>query len=502
MASDAPGTPGADSGGRGAGAFGIEVPAGDPGSLDHAAGICAGFAEHMLQQAARARATSAVVADAEWIGKSKSAFSEGALSIRMTYTRMAGAGRTAASGYRQLAAALRDVQPLVRMAIADARQADHERQLATLQLRAAEEAAVQARQRVIAAHTRMLAVQASDPLGPSAMTAAADHAHEQSRLYRAEADVRRATTRESVAQDELSAAQRRGQGANGAYELAALRAIGALEAATDELASIATDTPRIHMDCPPGASSALLLGPPGLAAPPRERRHATPRSRPSSRMEQGEHIADRDSTPAGETAKARHPEAVPPTTASSSAPSCGAITAAILWSHTDPGWDDLERESWEQVVVTFAGLLVSSGVDVKLDRWRHEPEDWSRFGSRAIRNSYFILVIVSHGWRLAWNDEGDPSSGAGAVAEADLLRDIYRRDRVDFRRRVILVVLPGVSDDHLPDGLGATNEWVRIPTLDARGVEPLLRLLSGQGEHHQPKLGPPRHLPPKSGTDA
>jgi hypothetical protein len=218
-------------------------------------------------------------------------------------------------------------------------------------------------------------------------------------------------------------------------------------------------------------------------------------------MEQDEHIAHRGSTPAGETAKARQPEAASPTTGSSSAPSYGAITAAIVWSHTDPGWDDVERESWEQVVVTFAGLLVSSGVDVKLDRWRHEPEDWSRFGPRAIRSSRFVLVIVSHGWRLAWNDEGDPTTGSGATAEADLLRDMYRRDRADFRHRVILVLLPGVSESDLPDGLGATNEWVKIPTLDARGVEPLLRLLSGQSERRRPKLGPLRRLPPKSGTD-
>lgn len=497
MASGVPGSPGADPGGRGEGAFGIEVPAGDPGSLDHAAGICAGFADHMLQHAARARATFAVVTDADWIGKSKSAFSEGALSIRTTYTRMAGAGRTAASGYRQLAAALRDVQPLVRMAVADARQADHERRLATLQLRAAQHAADQARPRVIAAHSRMLAVQASDPLGPSAMTAAADHAHEQARLYEAEADMRRATARESVAQDELSAAQRRGQDANGAYDVAARKAIAALEAATDELASIATDTPRIHMDGPPGASSALLLGPPGLAAPPRERRDATTESRSASRSGQGAQIADVGSTTAGETAKADRPEVAPPTTASSSAPASGAITAAISWSHADPCWTDVQRDAWERTVITFAGLLVSSGIDVKLDRWRRTPEDWSRFGPREIRRSRFVLVIVSHGWRLAWNDEGDPTTGSGAAAEADLLRDLYRRDRSDFRRRVILVVLPGASEDDLPDGLGATSQWVRIPTLDVRGVEPLLRLLSGQGEHRRPRLGTPPHLPPK-----
>lgn len=98
-------------------------------------------------------------------------------------------------------------------------------------------------------------------------------------------------------------------------------------------------------------------------------------------------------------------------------------------------------------------------------------------------------------WRAAWEGRAEPTSNAGAAAEADVLRSIYSLDRSDFLRRVSVVLLPGASDADIPDGLHGVPRHRISPSAPSR-YEGLLRALTGQSRYPLPPLGPPATLPP------
>lgn len=191
-------------------------------------------------------------------------------------------------------------------------------------------------------------------------------------------------------------------------------------------------------------------------------------------------------------------------------------TALISWSHMDASWaaastpsavQEARRlaEERKDAVLRLSAVLRSQGVDAELDLHHlSEAVDWTRWGPRIAMDSDFVLVVVTPGWKDAWESRGDPTRGAGAAAEADVLRSLYAQDREAFLRKVRLVLLPGGSSADIPNGLHGVPRYP-LATLDVAGVRDLMRSLTRQEEHPKAALGPlpvlpPSVTPPEAGT--
>lgn len=165
-------------------------------------------------------------------------------------------------------------------------------------------------------------------------------------------------------------------------------------------------------------------------------------------------------------------------------------TAMITWSHADPSPDAAEQERRRQDVLALADALRRSGVDADVDLYHgHDGVDWTRWGPASLRDADYVLVVPGRRWADAWEGRGDPSVGAGAAAECDVLRTIYNDDRAAFLKRVRLVQLPG-SDDTIPAGLHGPQRY-RVDPSRPDHLELLLRDLTGQAAVSRPPLGPP-----------
>jgi hypothetical protein len=165
-------------------------------------------------------------------------------------------------------------------------------------------------------------------------------------------------------------------------------------------------------------------------------------------------------------------------------------TAFVAWAHSDTGWTPTQREDWAETVAQFAGALTIHGIDADVDLYHlTEPgTDWTRYGPQAIRHADFVLVAVSAAWIRRFNGGEDSRVGAGASQEADALQGIYQRDRDEFRRRVMLVYLPGADTDEVPDTLRTLLHF-RIEAMTRPHLDDLLRALHGQPRYVRPALG-------------
>lgn len=172
-------------------------------------------------------------------------------------------------------------------------------------------------------------------------------------------------------------------------------------------------------------------------------------------------------------------------------------TAAVLWAHSDPDWQAEQREHWKESILRLTRLLRDNGIDADLDLFHgHEPTDWARFGPRAIEASDWVLVVVSPEWRRAFQGSNNPTESAGTVGEANTLLGMFKNDQAEFRRRVVLVLLPGREKSDIPPGLVATTPHVRVPSLTSEGLEDLLRILHGRPAYPKPVPGPAPELAP------
>lgn len=168
-------------------------------------------------------------------------------------------------------------------------------------------------------------------------------------------------------------------------------------------------------------------------------------------------------------------------------------TVLVSWTHpvpgasSGPGGDD---------VLTFVDLLRTNGIDAEVDMYHfNEGVDWTRWGPRMVEARDFVLVVLSAGWRSAWEGGADPSRNAGSAAEADALKSLFTRNRDAFVQQVRLVLLPAVDDAVVPTGLDGVTRY-RVSSLDSEGVEDLVRDLTKQRRYPSPPLGPVPKLEP------
>ena len=177
-------------------------------------------------------------------------------------------------------------------------------------------------------------------------------------------------------------------------------------------------------------------------------------------------------------------------------------SALVSWAHADSDWSSQEVSARKDAVRSVSDLLRLDGIDADVDLY-HDSEavDWSRWGPKRAAECDFVLVVVSKAWRLAWEGRGDTTKGAGAAAEADVLRSEYARNRETFLSKVRLLLLPGADPEDIPDGLHGVPRYP-LNSLTRAGLTGLLRSLTDQPEFIKADLGPLRHLPARSPAPA
>jgi hypothetical protein len=151
----------------------------------------------------------------------------------------------------------------------------------------------------------------------------------------------------------------------------------------------------------------------------------------------------------------------------------------ISWAHGD--------EIWTKTVATFAMELRRHGVKADVDLFHLDEQriDWTTYGPRAIEDSEFVLIAVSPTYKERWEGRNDPSQGAGAAREANVLKTLFDSNQQEFKRKVKVVLLNDAAPSEIPSELHAAIQHFHIRSLDLAGLEDLIRNLT-----QQPRLKP------------
>lgn len=172
-------------------------------------------------------------------------------------------------------------------------------------------------------------------------------------------------------------------------------------------------------------------------------------------------------------------------------------TVFISWAHSHSSWTKKQASAWQEGVATLASTLRQSfGIDADIDLFHlHEPVDWTRFGQRGIVNNERVVVVLSEAWAERWEGTNSPTEGAGAAREADALHGLFSRNQDDWQNKLMVVMLPDVSDDHLPVDLDRVAR-VKLDPSNPDSYESLVRNLTGQPQYVKVPLGTVPDLPP------
>lgn len=176
-----------------------------------------------------------------------------------------------------------------------------------------------------------------------------------------------------------------------------------------------------------------------------------------------------------------------------------SIRVFVSWAHAHRSTDSAAVEEWTELVAQFTTKLRELGIDADIDLFHlHEDDvDWTTFGVEGIKDADYVLIIGSQAYKERWEGTASPRSGAGAAREANALKAQFEDDRNDFLKRVKLVILPGVRREDLPLELRSVNQRYRIESIDAAGLDGLLRTLTGAPEWVKPPVGELPPLPPR-----
>ncbi|GAA0247158.1 toll/interleukin-1 receptor domain-containing protein [Cryptosporangium japonicum] len=150
-------------------------------------------------------------------------------------------------------------------------------------------------------------------------------------------------------------------------------------------------------------------------------------------------------------------------------------------------------------VCTLWTLLRERGIDARLDLPAAERRtDWPAWMRRQIDRADFVLVIASPEYRRTADGLAERDERRGVRFEAmELVEELYR-DHESGIRKIVPVLLPGRTREDVPRFLRPySTSYVEVAELSGAGVEPLLRLLTGQPAVIGIELGEPPVLGPR-----
>jgi hypothetical protein len=159
-----------------------------------------------------------------------------------------------------------------------------------------------------------------------------------------------------------------------------------------------------------------------------------------------------------------------------------------------------DSDDHKALVLEFATFLRAHGVDAELDQWfTNRRRDWYAWMLDLARQTDFIVIVASPVYRRVGDGDTASHANRGAQSEASLLRELLHSDREAWVRKLLPVVLPGYSPDHIPLFLQPyTADHYLVTEFTEAGAVELLRVLTGQPEQLRPPLGRPPALPPKT----
>jgi pimeloyl-ACP methyl ester carboxylesterase len=172
-------------------------------------------------------------------------------------------------------------------------------------------------------------------------------------------------------------------------------------------------------------------------------------------------------------------------------------TAFVSWAHPLDSEDPEAADQWRVDVFSFTYQLRRLGIhaDIDLFHMHDDDVDWSTFGPNAIEQADYVLVVASTDYKDRWEGSGDTTRGAGAAREANVLKSLFERDRALFRKRVKLILLPGVDVASAPAELQSSVQRFPISNFEFSGLSDLLRTLTGNHEWPMPDVGKVPPLP-------
>jgi hypothetical protein len=149
----------------------------------------------------------------------------------------------------------------------------------------------------------------------------------------------------------------------------------------------------------------------------------------------------------------------------------------VSYSHED---EELDSD-WNRSVLTFAGLLHQSWIDVQFDQYDEYQlgRDWDLWGPQAIDTADVIVGIASPGYASGWKK----ATGSGVSDEARAIRAAMRNGK-----RLLFVVLPGRSKAGIPADL-QSQHYETVQSLDAAGIRGVLGCLMGKPQRVRPDRG-------------
>jgi DNA translocase FtsK/SpoIIIE-like protein/SEFIR domain-containing protein len=141
-----------------------------------------------------------------------------------------------------------------------------------------------------------------------------------------------------------------------------------------------------------------------------------------------------------------------------------------------------EDDAHRGLVLRFAQLLRSSGIDARIDQFvEHSTFDWPSWMHAEITQADVVLCVASPSYKSRTEGTFKPPTGRGARWEGAILRDWIYDGLRDAGRGILGVVLPGGSAENLPYFLfPSSRTYYSIPALDLAGIETLLRRLTQQ----------------------
>jgi hypothetical protein len=157
---------------------------------------------------------------------------------------------------------------------------------------------------------------------------------------------------------------------------------------------------------------------------------------------------------------------------------------------------DSEANCWLACVRALVEKLTDMGIRVRNDLYERGYVDWSRYGPQMIQECHFTLIATSKAWRERWEGRNEPHEGAGAAREADALHGMFDENQQEFRSRVIIVMLPGVTEESLPADLRHIARFAVDPQM-SDSMELLVRHILDKPKYVLPELGAQPELPPE-----
>jgi hypothetical protein len=158
------------------------------------------------------------------------------------------------------------------------------------------------------------------------------------------------------------------------------------------------------------------------------------------------------------------------------------------------------HESYEHKaqVLAFATFLRNAGIEAILDLWSTDTrQDWYSWAIREMTAADFVLVVASERYRATGDGNGPSAVNRGIQSEAALLRELVYTDRATWLPKVLPVLLPGRTTDHIPLFLQPnTASHFTVTTFDTTGGEQLLRVILRQPGYIAPDVNAEQPLLP------